>query len=104
MAHALAVPGKSAVNKLLWFNWLSSSAPQLLIREGEYIVNVHYWTAQTGIPQNAVHKCHISAEVFATLDSYRAEGKSTTVEVVLDREIDRNRVMTPHEAKVLLNV
>lgn len=104
MAHALAVPGKSAVNKLLWFNWLSSSTPQLRIREGEYVVNVHYWTAQTGIPRNAAHKCHISAEVFAKLDSYRAAGKSTTVEVVLDREIDRNRVMTPHEAKVLLNV
>ena len=104
VAHALVVPGKSAVNKLIWFNWLPASSPQLCIREGGYILTVHYWTAQTGNPVNDVHKCDISGEIFAKLESYRAEGKATTIEVVLDRQLDRNRVMTQHEAKVLLNI
>mgnify|MGYP001107941469 CR=1 FL=1 len=104
MAHALAVPGKAAVNKLLWFNWLPSSSPLLHIREGEYTLTVHYWTAQTGNAANDIHNCHISGETFVKLESYRTAGKATIVEVVLDRQLDQNRLMTPHEAKALLNV
>jgi hypothetical protein len=104
MAHALAVTGKAAVNKLLWFHWLSTSSPTLRIREGEYTLTVHYWTKPTGNPTHDVHTLHISEKTLAVLESYRTSGKATTVDLVLDRQLDQNRVMTPHEAKALLNV
>lgn len=104
MAHALAVPGKAAVNKLLWFSWLASSIPPLHIYQGEYILTVHYWTTQTGFPSHDSHKLCISEEAFTTLESYRIAGCSTTIDLVLDRQLDQNLVMTPHEAKAVLKL
>jgi hypothetical protein len=104
MAHALAVPGKAAVNKLLWFSWLPSTIPSMRIREGHYILTVHYWTRRAGKPTNDVHELHISEQTFDQIESFREGGKATTVEVVLDKQVDANRVMTPQEAKAFLNV
>jgi hypothetical protein len=104
MAHALAIPGKVAVNKLFWFNWLPSSLPPLRICEGEYILTVHYWTKRTSSPAHDAHKLHISEETFTTLESYRIDGRATTIDLILDKQLERNRVMTPHEAKALLNL
>src|SRR5262249_62266167 len=75
MAHALAVPGKVSVNKLVWFNWLASSRPALRLREGEYILNFHYWIAPTGNPITDIHTCHISGDAFGELESYRTGAK-----------------------------
>jgi hypothetical protein len=104
IAHALAVPGRSAVNKLMWFNWMASSTPALRLREGEYVLTVHYWTRRTGTPSRLSQRLHVSGSVFDELESYRTQGKSTTVEFVLDRQLDRNRLLTPHEARTLLGV
>lgn len=104
IAHALAVPGMAEVNKMIWFHWLTSSTPSLHIREGEYDLTIHYWITETGKPVNNIHKFYVSEDTFAKLESYRTGGKDITVEVVLDKQLDRNRLMTPHEAKALLNV
>jgi hypothetical protein len=104
MAHALAVPGKAAVNKVIWFNWLPSSNPALRVREGEYTLSLHYWTARSGKPVNDVHTLNISEEDSSRLEGYHSSGKATTLDFVLDRQLDRNRVMTPNEGTALLGV
>ncbi len=104
VASILAIPGKSAVSKIAWFRWKPSSHPTLQIRPGEYILTFYYWTKSKGRPQVDVpHELYISNELFEELEKYRSDSKSTIVDVVLDRQIAKNRSMTLHEANKILN-
>jgi len=102
ICHAIPVAGKSSASKIIWFNWLTSSQPQLVISSGEYLVTLFYWLDGRPVPKTDSHELYISKEVFDALENYRKAGRSTTVEVALDKRLERNRVMTSDEAGKLL--
>ena len=103
-AHALAVPGKSDVPKMIWFSWRAESKPEVHIVEGQYVLLVHYWTRSTRKPKFERHEFHVDAKTQAELDSYRANHKSTIVNLGLDRETGENQVLTSVESQRQLGV
>ena len=50
IAHAIAVPGRSTVAKIVWFMWYAESTPKLILREGTYVLELVYWMRLSGKP------------------------------------------------------
>jgi hypothetical protein len=44
LPHAIAISGKSSLNKLLRFSWWNTSLPKLVINEPSYILTFNFWT------------------------------------------------------------
>jgi hypothetical protein len=103
MAHALAVPSKSSVAKIIWFIWGYDSQPRLILREGIYRLKFYFWENKKSRPRCETHEFFVSESLAQKLESYRAQKKSTTHTIRLDLEIDENRLLTRHEAERLLD-
>lgn len=104
MAHAFAITGKSTSTKIVWYMWNSGSQPKLVLREGSYTLSFYFWEKENKAPNCETHEFHVSEDMVNTLEGYRAQKKSTTFDIRLDREIDENRLMTHREMKKLLQV
>lgn len=102
IAHAIAVPGRSTIGKIIWFMWFPESSPQLNLREGAYIVDLFYWTQISKKPRHQKHEVLVTDETAKTLEAYRAAGLDHSRIVWLDKQINYNQVFTPHESKSLL--
>lgn len=102
MAHALAIPGKSTIAKIIWFMWNSESQPKLILREGTYILSFYFWDERDKPPNCETHQLYVSESIYNKLENYRAEKKLTTVDIRLDIEIEQNRLLTQHEVRKLL--
>jgi hypothetical protein len=103
-AHALAIPGNSSIDKLIWATWRASSRPEIQISQGEYVLISHYWDSPTGKPHNELHQFYIDEDLYKQLDSYRVNKESVIVDLVLDRTIAGNKLLNSYEAKSLLGV
>jgi hypothetical protein len=95
-AHALAIPGKSSTAKLVWLTWRSDSTPELVIAEGDYVLIFHYWLGLDDKPQNALHEFYIDRSTHALLDKYRATKDSIVVDLLLDKKIAANKLLTSY--------
>lgn len=103
-AHAVAVPGNSAVNKIIWFMWVYSSQPKLILQKGAYKLRVHFWEKKGANPTSIEHSFLVGDSEFEALEQFRQEKKSTTIGIWLDKELEHNRSMTGDEAKRLLGI
>ena len=101
-AHALAIPGNSAVAKTVWLTWRYNSTPELVVTEGEYVLVLHCWFGANEMPDNYAHEFYIDRATQTLLDQYRAGKKSTVVDLLLDQKIAANKLRTRYEAKSLL--
>ena len=102
IAHALPITGNSHVTRVALFPWESHSRPQLHLDVGEYILVFHYWETGNDRPKSEKHKFTLSKEMTKNLAEYRKEQKRITIDITLDQKIERNRFMTEHEYKTLL--
>jgi hypothetical protein len=102
IASAFAIPESQSVSKLIWFTWRSNSTPPLQIAAGEYVLVFHYWTGLTGMPHNDFHEFFIDDQTHVELDQARIVKSPRAFEIVLDKTIGPNRVMTSSESKSLL--
>src|SRR5262245_33294992 len=102
MAHAIAVSGKSTVAKVIWFMWNTDSQPKLILREGGYKLDFHFWYQKDKPALHETHEFFVGQSVFAQLEKYRDEKRSTVIDLRLDKDIEDNRAMTRHELKKLL--
>lgn len=102
ICHALPVDGKSSITKVVWFNWLASSQPSLIFKPGEYVLTLFYWLGGHEQPKTEIHELHISDDLSEALEGYRAEKRSTTVELALDKHLARNSILTSDAAQKLL--
>ena len=103
-AHALAIPGNASVAKTAWLTWRSSSTPELVIAEGEYVLIFHYWLSSDDKPHNDLHEFYIDRPTQTLLDGYRETKNSTVVDLLLDKKIAANKFLTGYESKSLLGV
>ena len=101
-AHAIAIPGKSSTAKVIWLSWRSNSTPELVIREGEYVLAFHYWLGSDDKPHNDLHEFYIDRSTQAELDDYRASKQSTVVNLLMDKKIAANKLLTSYESRSLL--
>lgn len=102
VAHALAVPGRSTVAKIIWFMWFAESTPKLNLREGAYILDLCYWTQISKKPQHQRHEFFVTDESAKELEERRTIRSNTSRIFWLDKQIDYNRLFTRHESEGLL--
>lgn len=103
-AHAIAIPGNSAVNKMIWFLWGSDSHPKLVLTKGAYKLRVHFWKSKRTNPTTTEHDFVIGDAEYDSLEQYRRNKQNSTIGIWLDKELEQNRSMTVDEAKRLLGV
>lgn len=99
IAHAIAVPGKSSVNKVIWFMWEWYSQPKLVLQKGTYKIDLYFWEQPEKPPHCETHGFVIDDSIYEKLEKFRSEQKLTTVDIRLDKQINQNRLMTYNEVK-----
>jgi hypothetical protein len=102
MAHALPLLGRTSVIKYVLFPWESYSRPRFNLKEGKYELFFHRWEAGESIPKTTRHTFVVSQEVANQLSKYHKEDVVTSLDLTLDNEGNRNRVLTEQEFNVLL--
>lgn len=103
-AHSFAITGKSSISKTAWFVWQSETKPKLSFREGAYIVIVHVWIGDSKKPKNFEFKFHITKEEEAFFSSKIRAGSKQVLRITLNKDLERNRLLTEHESKLLLDL
>lgn len=102
MAHALPVLGKSSIQKTAWFYWSARNEETLIFNEGVYAFDFLYWLNGKKEPIREHHELILDSKMAALLCEYRDNSRNTTVELSIDKELDLNKVMSPHESEKLL--
>lgn len=102
IAHAIAVPGRSTIAKIIWFMWFADTTPKLYFREGAYILDFCYWTQVSKKPRHERHEVFVTDETAKALEERRSTNSNTSRILWLDKQIDYNRVLTRHESEALL--
>ena len=101
-AHSFAVSGKTSISKIAKFAWHEESNPKLCFKKGSYTLVVHLWIDKNRKPKNTTFNFHIAQSDDEVLQK-RIDSKSTdTYWISLNKDFDRNKVLTIHEYKVLL--
>lgn len=103
MAHAFAVPGKSAVAETVWFSWPNDSSEQPLLREGAYTLVIHKYFDDNKPPVANEHQMNMTSRDIQALQAYREQERSTTIDTVLDRKLGDHKVLTKNEYDKLLS-
>ena len=88
MAHALAIPGKSIVAKVITYGWLADSKP-IVFRDSTYCLAFLYWTNE-GRPHHEIHEIPITTDMVATLDAPVDSMHIRAVNVPLDKKYKVN--------------
>ena len=102
IAHALPILGRSAIHKTIRYYWSSNNSDKLIFEEGIYEVKLIFWVANKEKPLHVEHELVIDSEMINKLNGYRESKKSTTVDIMMDREIANNKFLSLHESKKLL--
>jgi len=102
MAHALAIPGKSTINKIIWFMWGADSKPKLILQKGAYKIDFYYWEQPNKPPHLETHGFVISDSIYDKFEQFRSGKSKTVIPIRLDKQIEQNRFMTEHEVQRLL--
>jgi hypothetical protein len=102
-AHSFAIGGKSSLSKVAWFMWFTAYKPTLSFREGSYKLSMHVWIGNKKLPINFKRSFFISKETESTFQNRIQSQSRTSIRIVLDEELERNRLLTRHESQLLLN-
>ncbi|MCK4284298.1 MAG: hypothetical protein KAX44_08280 [Candidatus Brocadiae bacterium] len=100
MARALAVPGRSSVDKTIWFAW-EGRAPDLALEKGEYEIELLWWDARDLVRRSA-RTVHVTERIQQKFQEYREKAKTSFVDLPLDAGRAENRVLNPSQYRALL--
>jgi hypothetical protein len=102
VAHPLTLPPKSAVDKIIWYMWYAKSKPQLELVEASYVLTFYFWDKIGHEPKKSEHRFSISKEVATQFVEFRKTRIKHTIDILLDKELEINRLLTLHEKEKLL--
>jgi hypothetical protein len=102
MVHALPVLGKSSISKTIWFLWDCVNYEKLTFDEGVYEFALLFWRKPGTKPERESHQLVIDAIGYKKLSTHRDNKRNKTVDFMLDREIEFNKILNPHESARLL--
>ena len=100
VAHALAIPGKSIVAKVITYGWLADSKP-IVFRDATYCLAFLYWTNE-GRPHYEIHEIPITADMVATLTAPVDSMHIRAVNVPLDKKYKVNEIQNTFAFENLL--
>ncbi|QNF20179.1 hypothetical protein FT688_07970 [Aeromonas hydrophila] len=103
MAYAIPILGKSAHHKIIRFYWDACNDEKLLMLEGTYNIDFLYWLSSVEKPVRIRHEITIDSQQAEFVKQYREEKRTTTIGLVLDKELDMNKLLSAHESRSLLN-
>jgi hypothetical protein len=89
-AHALAIPGKSIVAKVITYPWLADSKP-IDFRDATYCLAFLYWTNEEK-PHHEIHEISITPDMVATLVAPFDTTHNRAVDVPLDKKYKGNEI------------
>lgn len=101
-AHEISIQGNSTVAKWISYNW--EITPKLYLTEGRYILVLHYWENRNGEPKHSFHSFIVDKEIIKNLEMVRDGSSKQLIHILLDKEMETNRLMTEHESKKLLGI
>lgn len=99
-AHALAIPGKSIVAKVITYPWPADSKP-IDFRHATYCLAFLYWTNE-GKPHHELHDISITSDMVDTLVAPFDSTHNRAVDVPLDKKYKDNEIKNTFGFKNLL--
>lgn len=102
IAYSLPVLGKSSAQKTAKYYWSPDNSQKLIFEEGTYILTFLYWISGQAAPLHVKHEMIVSSSTIKKLNGYFESKKATTIEIMLDREIETNKLISLHESQKLL--
>ncbi|WP_281628832.1 hypothetical protein [Vibrio sp. St2] len=102
IAHAIPVLGKSSVHKTIQYYWTSLNEDRLCFVEGSYILELVYWIVGDPNPHKRTYELTIDKHTEAKLAGFRERRKSTTVDVMMNKELAFNRILSKYESATML--
>ncbi|MCT6698676.1 hypothetical protein [Rheinheimera sp. 4Y26] len=102
IAYALPILGKSSIQKTIRYNWDMENQEKLLFEEGVYTFNFMYWIEGKENPESQSHELVFDSAAIKKLDEFIKNKKSTTVDVMLNRQMPLNKLMTKHESERMI--
>lgn len=91
--HPLHVPGRSTVAKVVWFMWFAESDPKLYFQQGEYLLELVYWTSNSGKAQRHSATITLPEDHAKDLEERRQSGNTLSKLLYLDKIIDYNQIL-----------
>lgn len=102
IAYALPILGKSSIQKTIKYNWDLENQEKLFFEEGVYTFNFMYWIEGKENPESQSHELVFDSAAIKKLDEFIKNKKSTTVDVMLNRQMPLNKLMTKHESERMI--
>jgi len=102
IAYAIPVLGKSSTQKTALYFWSSDNDEKLNFDEGVYVFDFIYWMRGKNKPIREHHELVIDSKTAKKMREYRESKISTTINIMLDKEMELNKLLSPHESKQLI--
>lgn len=100
-AGPIQIEGRSAISKLVWFHWQEGGDFEFL--QGRYVFEIILWAENKDRPLlRQKHEFFLGAAETQKLKSYKDTNKSTIKWVSIDKQIEPNKLLTPHEVNKLI--
>ena len=102
IAYALPVLGKSSIQKTIKYNWDMENQDKLSFEEGVYIFNFMYWIEGKESPESQSHELVFDTASIKKINEFIENKKLTTIDVMLNRQMPLNKLMTKHESERMI--
>lgn len=101
-AHPLVLPAKSGVHKNVWFMWNSYNSKKFYLSKGTYEICLHIWHSESEAHIKINKTFFVSEEIANFLEDFRNKKLTNSIKLVLDKELEINRLMNKSEFEKLL--
>lgn len=102
LAHSIVIPPNNSVNKIIWYYWFLTSSPDFKYEKGDYELKFYYWSKPNKKPRCVKSSFSIDDSILCRLEQAKNEQSTSTLDVILEKDIDRNRFLTINEETKLL--
>lgn len=101
-AHPLVLSARNGVHKNIWCMWHAFNGKKLHFKNGTYEMSFYFWTAEKSKPSKVIKNFYISEEVAEYFSKMRDAKQTSGIKIVLDKELEFNRLMNNDEFVKLL--
>lgn len=101
-SHSLVLGPRSGLHKNIWFMWHAYNKTKLFFENGAYTISLFIWTNQLLKPTELKRSFYITKEQQDVFQKLRATQQVNSQKILLDKDIEINRLMTNSEAAKLL--
>lgn len=100
--HSLVLGPRSGLHKNIWFMWHPNNVKKLIFENGKFTISLFVWTNQLVKPTEFKRNFYITREDQNAFQELRESEQVSCLKILLDKDIEINRLMTNNEAAKLL--